>query len=80
MSSLEFTQPIRCYYGSFDSASQRVVDAQAAALAEIRQREPEAHVTYHSPDGFVVHVWGRPLSGYHQTRGAALAEALASGK
>ena len=75
--NLEFTQPVRCYDGAFDSASQKVIDAQNAALVKIRTVEPEAHVTYHPEGGdVVVHVWGRLLSGYHKSRGSALSDAL----
>lgn len=76
LDNLEFTAPVRCYWGALDSASQRVLDNQNAVLAAIREVEPEAHVTYFPMEGeWVVHVWGRPLSGYRQTKGAALAEA-----
>lgn len=74
---LEFTAPIRCYDGAYDSASQRVLDAQEEALCRIRLKEPEAWVTYHPAEGtFVVHVCGRPLSDYCDTKGSALADAL----
>lgn len=77
MDNLEFTAPVRCYNGAFDSASQRVLDAQDAALALIRTVEPEAHVTYFPVEQqYVVHVWGRELSAYAPTRGAALTDAL----
>ena len=75
--SLEFTQPIRCYDGAYDSATQRVIDAQTAALKEIRRHEPEAHVTFHpADDRWVVHVWGRTISDYTPSKGSALADAL----
>lgn len=74
---LEFTQPVRCYDGAFDSASQRVLDNQDALLAKIREREPEAHVTYFPAEGrHQVHVWGRPLSNMRSSRGSALLEAF----
>jgi len=76
LDNLEFTQTVRCYWGAFDSASQRVLDNQDAVLKEILKKEPEAHVTYFPvEEQYVVHVWARELSGYHQTRGAALADA-----
>lgn len=77
MPQLEFTAPIRCYDGAYDSATQCVINAQAEALRQIRLKEPEAWVTYHPAEGtFVVHVWGRPLSDYCDTKGSALADAL----
>lgn len=73
---LEFTQGVRCYNGAYDSASQRVLDNREAVLKAIREVEPEAHCAFHhGSEEFVVHVWGRPLSGYHKTKGAALTEA-----
>lgn len=75
--NLEFTQPIKCYNGAYDSATQRVMDAQARALKAIQKHEPDAHVTHFPGDGtWVVHVWGREISSYHQTKGAALHDAL----
>jgi hypothetical protein len=77
MTNLEFTQPIRCYDGAFDSASQRVLDAQAEALKRIREVEPDAICTYFpSESQYVVHAWGRTISAYCSTRGSALADAL----
>lgn len=70
----------RVYDGCPDSTMQRRLDHEAARLALLREREPEAHLTYH-PDHreqfWVAHVWGRPLSGQHSTRIAAIEEALA---
>lgn len=82
--SLKLPSYIRCYNGCYDSATQRVLDRQAAALAEIQKYEPGAHVTYFGVgpcdtdenEVFMVHVYGRPLSGYHKTRGDALIDAL----
>lgn len=80
---LEFTQGVRCFNGAYDSASQRVLDNREAVLKAIREVEPEAHCSYYavapcdSPDHevYMVHVWGRPLSGYHKSKAAALTEA-----
>lgn len=67
---------IRCYDGVYDSATQRVLDRQEEALRQIQEREPGAHVTYFPvEERYVVHVWGRNISGYHTTRGGALADA-----
>lgn len=77
MVDLEFTAPIHCYDGAYDSRSQRVIDAQVEALRLIQLREPEAHVTFFPVEGeWVVHSWGRELSAYHETKGSALADAL----
>lgn len=74
---LDFTQPIRCYDGAFDSASQRVIDAQKLALEKIRQHYPKAIVTYHpAEEFFVVHEWGLALSAECSTRGSALRNAM----
>lgn len=80
---LEFTRPVRCYNGAFDSASQRVLDNRKAVLNAIRKVEPDAHASYFAvgpvdtdeSEVYMVHVWGRPLSGYHKSMGAALIEA-----
>jgi hypothetical protein len=75
---LEFSALVRCYNGALDSAAQRVIDAQAQALAAIKEREPSAHATYFPAEGtWMVHVWGRPLSPMCATKGAALWAALA---
>lgn len=77
MTDLEFTSPVRCYNGAYDDESQRVLDAQDAALAKIRLTEPQARVTYLPMEGtYMVHSWGRPLSAEHSTRGSALSDAL----
>lgn len=74
---LDFTKTVRCYNGAFDSASQRVLNDRDTLLKEIQKAVPEARVTYHPGDEeYVVHVWGRPLSGYHKTYAAALLEAF----
>lgn len=77
LDSLEFTAPVKCYNGAFDSKSQQVLDAQDEVLRLVQQKEPRAHVTYFpGEEEFVVHVLGRQLSAYHKTRGAALADAF----
>ncbi len=73
---LEFQHPVSCYNGCYDSKSQRVIDEQARVLKLIKMKEPDAIVTYFPMEGqFVVHVYSRELSGYHSSRGAALADA-----
>lgn len=68
---------VRCYWGAYDSASQAALDAQDKALRIIKTKEPEAHVTYFPVEHeYQVHAWGRPLSGFHSTRAAALWDAL----
>ena len=71
---------MRCYDGCPDSDLQRVIDGRRELLNKIRSHKPQAHVTFHAPHaasrgGWVVHVWGRELSGYHQTMEGALIEA-----
>lgn len=76
LDNLEFVHVVRCYWGAYDSKTQRVIDNQNACLAAIRATEPEARVTYFPMEEvWQVHVWGRPLSGYRASKGSALAEA-----
>lgn len=73
---LEFTSPIKCYNGAFDSKTQRVMEAQDRTLKLIRSKEPGAWVTYFPlEEQYIVHVYGRELSCYTSTRGSALADA-----
>lgn len=68
-----------CYdkYGYPNDQHAIVVADQARQLDLICSQEPEARVTYHPQDEvYVVHVWGRELSGYMKTRGTALADAI----
>lgn len=74
---LEFTQPIFCYDGAFDSATLEVIKNREEAFQAIREEYPEAHVTYFPVEQtWVVHVWGKELSSHHQSKGAALTEVL----
>lgn len=73
---LEVTGPVQCYNGCFDSATQQVLDRQEEAMAWVRKHEPDAHVTYFATEEqYLVHVYGRPLSAYAKTRGAAIHDA-----
>lgn len=74
---LEFMQHIRCYYGAYDSASQRVIDNQARALKMLSKAcEDEIACTFHSaPDVYCVHSWGKIMA-EGSTRGAAIANAM----
>ena len=74
---MELPAQISCYNGAFDSATQAALDAQAKALAAIQAANPDAHATYFPMEGqWQIHVWGRPLSGFHATKAGALREAL----
>lgn len=74
--TLALPASIKCYNSCYDSATQRVLDEQEKILGAIKRIEPDAHVTYFPVEGqHVVHVYGRELSGYHSTRGAAIADA-----
>lgn len=67
---------MRCYDGCWDSEATALFAKQDALLATLRKSEPEAHCTYFPSEGtFQVHVWGRPLSGFHRSEIAALEEA-----
>lgn len=73
---LELPRNIRCYNGCYDSTTQRQLDRQSEVLDLIKRKEPEAHVTYYPvEEEYLVHVWGRPLSGYHKTSAGALTDA-----
>jgi hypothetical protein len=77
---IDFTGPQSLYrtaYGELTAAGQAVMQERERVLALIREREPEAHVTYHNPPtaAYVVHVWGRPLGAYRATYGAAILDA-----
>lgn len=69
---------MRCYNGCPDSELQSFLDNRQKLLSLVRERHPEAHVTYHHglDGGYVVHVWGRSLSGTHSTYEAACHEVL----
>lgn len=76
LDNLDLTRAHRDAYGFINPAGQRVLDNRAAVLAAIREREPEAHVTFFPVEQqYQVHVWGRPLSEMHPTYGSALAAA-----
>lgn len=49
-------------------------------MKQLRKIHPEAHCTYHYPTidagGYVVHIWGEPLSNKHPTALEAIREAL----
>jgi hypothetical protein len=68
---------MRCYDGCPDKDLQAVLDARAAAVAELKRLNPNAHVTYHHPAGFQAHEWGKPLSGFHRDIISACNEAVA---
>ncbi len=73
---LEFKQLVRCYNGAFDSDSQEIIDKRERVLEEIRKLEPDAHVTFFPVEGqYMVHAFGRELSKYAPSKGAALADA-----
>lgn len=68
---------MRCYDGAWDSEATTLFARQDALLAQVKKKEPEAHCTYFPMEQrFQVHAWGRPLSGMHVSRIAALEEAL----
>ena len=66
----------RVYNGCPDSKLQEKLDYEQSLMGDIRRDEPEAHLTYHFPDGWVVHVWGRELSGYHSSVEGAYLDVL----
>ena len=73
--NLEVTNA-KCYDGAWDSRTQEVFKNQDFVLAKIREKEPEAHVTYFPVEELhVVHCWGREISSYTPTKGSALLDA-----
>ena len=74
---LRLPHPWHNAYGDPTPAGRAVINLQRRALELIRTVEPEVHVAFFPVEQeYVVHVWGRDLSGMHPTRGAALADAL----
>jgi hypothetical protein len=50
-------------------------------LVTLKELNPEAHCTYHhavwgQEVGWVSHLWGVPISGYHEDKTIALREAI----
>lgn len=46
-------------------------------MDEIQKFEPEAHCTYFpGEEEYQVHVWGKPLTGFHKSHLAALEDCL----
>jgi hypothetical protein len=73
---LEFTKPVSCYNGCYDSETQRVMDEQERVLKLIQQQEPFAHVTYFPMEEmYMVHCFGRQLGAPCSTRGSAILNA-----
>jgi len=67
---------MRCYDGAWDSEALALFKEQDRLMALIKKEEPEAHCTLHIPAGFVIHVWGREISEYRDTKLGALQSAL----
>ena len=69
---------MRCYDGCWDSEATALFAKQDLLLSKIRKIEPEAHCTYFPSEGvFQVHKWGEPISGFYQSKVAALESACA---
>jgi len=67
----------RLYNGAPNSELKALWDEEARLEAALLKAEPEAHVTYFPWEGLTqVHVWGKPLSGFHGSRAAAITEAI----
>ena len=67
----------RIYNGCPDSTLKKQWDKEKTLLARLREKEPDAHCTYHPYEGlFHYHVYGRSISGFFPTRLEALNDAL----
>ena len=67
----------RIYNGCPDSKMRDRLDKEDNQMKRIKAFEPEAHATYFPLEGqYMIHVYGRPLSGMHYSRGDALDEVL----
>jgi hypothetical protein len=68
---------MRCYNGAWDSEAQALFAEQDRLFKELQKAEPEAHRTcFPEEERWQIHVWGRPLSGFHSSMISALTEAL----
>lgn len=68
---------MRCYNGAWDDEANAMFVEQDRLMNKIREIEPLAHLSYFPMEGeFHIHVWGRPLSGFHESRMAAIRDAL----
>ena len=68
----------RCYNEAWDSQALALFKQQDDLMAKIKLKEPEAHCTrFPEEELFQVHCWGRPISGFHKSKIAALEDALA---
>lgn len=75
--NLELPRYIRCYYGAFDSKTQAAIDEQDRVLNLIREKYPEARVTYFPVEGkclFATNVMDVSRE-FRPTRGSAIADA-----
>ena len=69
----------RVYNGQPDDTMQKRINSEREMLADVQKLHPGACVTYFPMEGqWQVHVWGRPLSGMHNSKMIALSEALRS--
>lgn len=72
---------MRLYNGCPDSELKALWKNQDNLLKRVKAFRPDAHCTYHHPtgrtvSGWVVHEWGKEISGYHETMVLALLDAI----
>jgi len=68
----------KCYNGAWDSKAQAQFEREDQALTKLRRSQPSAHCTWFPlEEMWLVHVWGKPLSGFHSRKIDALNEANA---
>jgi hypothetical protein len=74
---LFFKGVIRYYWGEYDSTSQKVIDARASALQEIRKYEPKARAVYFPmEEKWEICTLKKSLSDQYFDKGSALWDAL----
>ena len=67
----------RVYNGCPDATMQRRLDAEDALWKQVLEKEPEACCTYFPvEEKSCIHVWGRFLTGMHDTAAGAMREYL----
>lgn len=67
----------RVYDGCPDSTMQRRLDHEQQLLNKLKEKHPEAHLTYFPyEERWMAHIWGKPLTDMIPTRLTCLEAAL----
>jgi hypothetical protein len=68
---------MRLYNGCPDSKLKTFWDFEDAAVKRMRRLIPDARCTYFPAEGkWRVHVWGRTIGGFHDSKTTAIANAI----